>query len=353
MKILYFITSLNLGGAEKVTLNLAEKMVERGHVVKIVYMFGNAKIFSDSKKLEIISLNLSSYISLIFGLFKLRKLVLSFNPDVVHSHMYHANIYIRIYRLLFGLKKNISSAHSSIEGSKFGMLLYRYTNFLSDLNTNVSQNALNAFIKNGAFNVQKSRVVYNGVDVDKFSYNSYNTEKKLNLIAVGRFSPEKDYFNLINAISLVKEDSKYNFTLSIVGDGADFLLIKNYIEKLELGCTVRLLGRRDNISSLLNESGCLILSSKFEGLPTVIMEAMSCGCYVISTDCGGSAEIMKNDFGTLVPVSDSAALAKAINKYLEYPHEFLLKSSANARKIIIDHFSLDSSVNVWEEIYKS
>ncbi|WP_180008009.1 glycosyltransferase [Acinetobacter sp. YH16057] len=353
MKILYFITSLNLGGAEKVTLNLAEKMVEKGHTVKIIYMFGNMQIFSDSEKIEIISLGLSSHISLIFGLFKLRKLILSFNPDVVHSHMYHANIYMRIYRLFFGLKKNINSAHSSIEGSKFGMLLYRYTNFLSNLNTNVSQNALNIFIEKGAFDVHKSRVVYNGVDINRFSYNIYNVEKKLNLIAIGRFSPEKDYFNLIDAISIVKNESKYNFNLSIVGDGADFLLIKKYIKKLELECTVHLLGRRDDISDLLKASGCLILSSKFEGLPTVIMEAMSCGCYVISTDCGGSAEIMKNDFGTLVPVSDSFALAKAIIQYLESSNDFLLQSSVNARKIIIDHFSLDSSVNVWEEIYKS
>ncbi len=353
MKILYFITSLSLGGAEKVTLNLAEEMIKKGHDVKLVYMFGEAKIFAQEKKLVIQSLKLSSYMSLFFGFLRLRKILVDFNPDVVHSHMYHANIFIRIYRLIFGLKKLINSAHSSIEGSKFGMLLYRFTNFLSDLNTNVSNSALKSFIENGAFKSKKSKVVYNGVDLEKFPYNIYNSKNKFNLIAIGRFAPEKDYINLINAISILNKESNYNFNLSIVGDGPDFLYIKKYINNLDLQDTVRLLGRRDDISELLALSGCLILSSKFEGLPTVIMEAMSCGCFIISTDCGGSAEIMKSDFGTLVPVGDSAALASAIKQYLEYSDDFLSKAAENARKIILDNFSLKVAVNTWEDIYKS
>lgn len=353
MKILYVITSLNLGGAEKVTLNLAEKMIQKGHSVKIIYMFGNPKIFSQMKNLETISLGLSSHISLISALFKLRIIIRSYQPDIVHSHMYHANIFIRIYRMFFGLNKLINSAHSSIEGSKFGMLLYRATNFLSNLNTNVSENALKAFVENAAFNIKDSMVVYNGVDIDKFSYEGYSVEKKINLISIGRFAPEKDYINLINAISILNKESHLVFNLTIVGDGPEFSHIKKYIKRLKLENVVQLLGRRDDIPALLKASGCLILSSKFEGLPTVIMEAMASGCYVISTDCGGSAEIMKNNFGTLVPVGDSIALAKAINQYLNFSNDFLLKSSQNARKIILDNFSLDTAVNKWEDIYKS
>lgn len=352
MKILYFITSLSLGGAEKVTLNLAEKMIEKGHVVKVVYMFGDAKIFSSNRNLEIIPLYISSYADIFNAFFKVRKIVKTFQPEVVHSHMYHANLFMRVYRFFFSLKKLINSAHSSIEGSNFGMLLYKLTNFLSDLNTNVSNSALKAFINNGAFNEKNSIVVYNGVDVNKFLKKSFEIKATRKLITVGRFAPEKDYLNLINAINIVKKNYNHNFELTIVGDGPEFSNIQEIIKLMNLEDVVKLPGRKDNIPDLLNSSECLILSSKFEGLPTVIMEAMACGCYVIATDCGGCAEIMKDNFGILVPVSDSIALANAIISYLNFPQDFVCNSSKMAREIIVNNFSLDVAVKKWEEIYK-
>lgn len=92
------------------------------------------------------------------------------------------------------------------------------------------------------------------------------------------------------------------------------------------------------------------MSSKYEGLPTVVIEAMASGTFVIATDCGGTAEIM-GDTGILVPPQDAQALAQAMQQALSLTNEQIEVSNKRARKRIEELFSLEKSVEKWLKIY--
>lgn len=355
MKILYVITGLGLGGAERVVINLAEQMYQQGHQVKIAYLTGAVKIKPQLSEIEVIYLGLESFASLLPASLKYRKLVKEYQPDVVHSHMVHANIFTRLNRFFLSIAKLICTAHNSNEGGKVRMLAYKYTNFLSDYNTNVSQEATNAFIKSKAFTDKNIHTVYNGIDLEKFkkniNLNNVFDFHDVNFISVGRFNDQKDYPNLIYAVFQVKQQTTQAVKFYIAGDGELRPQLEQLIKELNLQNDIILLGARSDILELLNEADFFILSSKYEGLPTVVIEAMATQCFVIATDCGGSAEIM-GDTGFLVEPQCSEKLAQAILKAIKLPKEYVQENNQNARKRVEKLFSLEKSVQIWLNIYE-
>ncbi|ENX32302.1 hypothetical protein F889_03621 [Acinetobacter colistiniresistens] len=364
MNILYVITGLGGGGAEKVVADLADEMSTLGHQVKIAYLKGEVVIRPKNKEIELIYLGLEKISNLRIAFKNYKKLLFSFKPDIVHSHMVHANIFARISRKFLPIPRLVCSAHSSNEGGRLRMLLYKFTHSLSDVLTNVSQNASYNFERLGVAPKGKITTVYNGIDLVKFDKNNINLQLKYELgisdrtpifLAVGRFHEAKDYPNLLHSFSIFKETSVFREKkpkLLIAGDGVGRLEIEQLILDLKLELEVLLLGRREDISALLNIADFFVLSSKYEGLPTVVIEAMACETYVIATDCGGSAEIM-GDTGKLVPIQNSNVLAQALEDVSKLDMNTIHLNNLQARKRVENLFSLDSSVQNWLKIYES
>lgn len=350
MKILYVVTGLGMGGAEKVVINLAERMFKLGNEVKIVCL-KNIIDVKPVEDIEIFCLDLNRMSDIFKSSIMYKEILSRFSPDVVHSHMIHANIFSRLHAYSRNYKL-ICTAHSSNEGGYTRMLAYRLTNFLSDINTNVSDKACQSLIKKGAFPKSKLKTVYNGIDINKFkNLSSDKINDDIIFVSIGRLTQDKDYPNLIKAISLIKNKINENIKFHIVGDGELRSEIENMIKDLGVENNVKVLGKRNDIPEILNKSDFFILSSKNEGLPTVIIEAMACQKYVISTDCGGAAEIM-GETGTLIPKQDSLTLANAILNVLSLNEQTLLENNLNARKRIETYFSLDVSLKKWLEIYE-
>ncbi|WP_151752331.1 glycosyltransferase [Acinetobacter bereziniae] len=363
MNILYLITGLGGGGAEKVVVDLADQMYERGHNVKIAYLKGRVVVQPKNIEIELIYLGLEGLTKVKFAYKNYKKLILDFNPNVIHAHMVHANIFARISRRFLSVPRLICSAHSNNEGGKLRMLAYKYTHNLADITTNVSKNASLSFEKLGAVPKNGIFAVYNGIDLSKFeSNNKYNLLKnELDILestplflSVGRFHEAKDYPNLLKAFSIFKETSCFKEKkpkLVIIGDGELRNEIEQLIDTLSLQSNVILLGRRDDIPALLNMADFFVLSSKYEGLPTVVIEAMACETYVIATDCGGSREIM-GETGILVPIQNSSALAEAFKSVLELNESERVNNNKMARKRVEAHFCLKKSVNTWLKLYE-
>lgn len=355
MKILYVITGLGVGGAEKVVIDLADQMIALGHNVKIAYLTGEVLVKPISLDIEVIALDLNSAKGFLSASRKYQKLVKSFCPDVIHAHMVHANIFARLNRVLCPVPKLICTAHNSNEGGKLRMIAYRLTNRLSDVNTNVSQEATEALIAKGAFSENNVITVHNGIDLRKFekTHDSIDLDKNtLNLISVGRFNHQKDYPNLINAFAILKKNNNGAIKLTIVGDGELRAEIEALIESLQFEQDITLLGRRSDIPELLSQADIFVLASKHEGLPTVVIEAMACECYVVATDCGGSAEIL-GDTGQLVPIEDSQALADALQNAIALSVEDRTQNNEKARARVEHLFSLQTSVQKWLELYEA
>lgn len=354
MKILYVITGLGLGGAEKVVADLADHMMLRGHEVKIAYLKGSVLVKPQSKEVELIYLGLESGWSFFSASKKYRKLIQECRPDIVHAHMIHSNIFARLNRIGCFIPKLICTAHNSNEGGWLRMKAYKYTNYLSNLNTNVSNEARDTFIATKAFTEKNLCTIYNGINLNRFFNKKNSTEIDTGLVkflSVGRLNQQKDYPNLLHAISKVV--SKYsNIHFNIAGEGE----LKGELQKLikELGLTgfVTLLGRREDIPKLMQETDFFILSSAYEGFGLVVAEAMASETYVIATDCGGVSEVM-GGYGTLVSPKNSDELSDAILYALSLSQYQIDENNRAARKHIETNFDLKNIIDQWERIYES
>ena len=355
MKILYIITSLGMGGAETQVCSLADKFELLGHQVTIIYLFGEQVVSPVSENIEVIGLGLKQTpASLVKTLFKLANLVETIRPDVVHSHMVHANLITRGVRLFCKIPVLISTAHSSNEGGKFRMLAYRLTSPLAELTTNVGEQSVKRYIQVGAAKSDKIISMVNGIDVTRFTSKEDSKFKTdLGIVsntkiftAVGRNVPEKDYDNLLEAIAAVPKNHDVKFL--VVGLNTEQLLNKAKVLRVEH--RVVFLGLREDVPNILASTDCLIMSSKLEGLPIVIGEAMASRCNIIATDAGGCREWL-TEHEIVVPIQDSNALANAIeNKLAQSDDEWERISKLN-RQHIIDNFSIDGVAAKWLKYY--
>ncbi|CAM7989793.1 glycosyltransferase [Enterobacter intestinihominis] len=363
MKIVYVITGLSMGGAEKQVCLLADKMVERGHEVTLVSLGTNAKVLPEHKDVKVMQMSMTKNpFSLVKTFLALSKIIEVRAPDVVHSHLFHANIICRLIRCLTKMNVLISSSHSRYEGGKVRMFLYKITSHLCDLITNVSIDAVNENIHKKIAPLNKIIAVSNGIDTDKFKFIPTAKKKLLSelslseehmlILAVGRFTEAKDYPNLLQSFKiLISEKGKVNLRLLIAGDGELFDKISLLRHQLDLVPYVIFLGVRDDIPQLMSAADIYVMSSAWEGMPLVIGEAMSCNCLIVTTRCGGVAEIL-GDCGTIVPTNSPAHLADGILYALELDDAEINEFTSKARTRIEDKFSINAVVDNWLNIYK-
>jgi glycosyltransferase involved in cell wall biosynthesis len=136
------------------------------------------------------------------------------------------------------------------------------------------------------------------------------------ILGAGRLTEQKDFFTLIKAFDIVRR--KIPSRLVILGDGEERSNLENLIRSRGLQDMVDLPGFEINPFAFMKRASVFVLSSKWEGLPNVLIQALICGCPVVSTDClSGPAEILKGgEYGHLVPVGDVEAIAVAIEAVL-------------------------------------
>lgn len=364
MKILYLITGLGGGGAEKVVADLADQMTLRGHTVKIAYLKGELVVSPKNKSIELICLGLESLKDAKKAYQNYQEIIMQFAPDVVHSHMVHANIFARISRIFCQVKRLICTAHSNNEGGYLRMLVYRITHTLADVTTNVSDSACQTFESLKAVPEGGIGTVYNGIDLEKFKLDTtagFKIKKELGIVenqkiflAVGRFHESKDYPNLIQAFAKLLQVNHIEPIpkLVIAGDGELKEYIKEMIIKLSLQDHIILLGRRNDIPALMSAADYFVLSSLFEGFGLVIAEAMACQCYVIATDSGGVKEVM-GGFGQLVPSKNSDILAEKMKYVFNMQNMERLENNENALKYVRENFDLQRIIDQWLNIYAS
>lgn len=361
MKILYVITGLGMGGAENQVANIIDKMVLLGHQVELISITGETIVKPCSKSVAIHELKMNkSPFSIVLSLIKLIKLIKRYEPDVIHSHMVHANILLRLVRIITPIKKLINTAHSNYEGGRVLMFLYKYSNFLTDYFTNVSKDAVNTFKLKNIVKQGQMFCIHNGIDLNKFYFSSISRERlriDLNieaetklLLAVGSFNKAKDYPNLLMALKKLLIDTK-NVHLIIAGDGPLKEQIVDMIDNLELKKFVSLLGIRNDIPALMSASDIFILSSEWEGFGLVVAEAMACETPVVATDCGGVKEVL-GGFGHLVAPKNSESLAKEILKIINIEDAELKNLKSLALKHVSETYSLDSITNKWLTMYE-
>lgn len=365
MKILFIITSLNYGGAEIQVKELSTEMKLRNHKVAILSLIQPHPDFDAyfrSKSIPVWNLHLkpSQYNPLV--IFKANRIIKKYNPEIVHSHMVHANIMSRICRLFVRFPVLICTAHNISEGGKLRELAYRFTDYLTDLTTNVSQVATDTYVKKKLVSVNKVKFVPNGISINDNKNLEISTTKKLNKefgsnknmfiwLAVGRLSLQKNYNNLINAAVILKERSR-KFIILIAGVGELEENLKKLVFEKKISEYVKFIGLRKDIKELMLFSNAFVMSSAWEGLPIVLLEAAINKLPIVATDVGGNKEIViENQNGKLVPPNNSESLADAMFEIMNFSEDKIRDYAENGYKRIISSYSIHHVVDLWINIY--
>lgn len=362
MKVLYIITGLGMGGAERQVCDLVDELSRLGNDVRLVALNSKeeAKTFPKDPSIQIDFLEMAKNpIGLVKAIFSLKRVIQTFQPDVVHCHMFHANIIGRLTQLFVKFPKLVCTAHNTNEGSDIRMLAYRYSNWLSDLNTNVSEEAVEAFVKRKAVKIGQMIAMPNGIDSERFKRNEISRDKlrqelELNnsfvFLAVGRLEEQKDYPNLLNAFKLVNQDNKAT-KLVIVGTGVLESGLKQLTQDLGISNNVIFIGLRKDIPEIMNIADTYVLSSKYEGLPLVLGEAMATENLVVATDCGGTREMMGGN-GFLVESENHIVLSEAMKNAIALSPQEKSKIGEKAREHIIRNYSLSEVAKKWVRLYE-
>ncbi|MGA9063029.1 MAG: glycosyltransferase [Terracidiphilus sp.] len=365
MRIVYVLTSLGVGGAEKQALAVAERMAKRGHAVALVVLMPP---LTEEWPTAIRTVHLGvckGPISALGGLMRARRFLRDFRPDVVHSHCFHANVFGRLLRLNGPRFAVLSTVHNVYEGSWWRMAAYRLTDGLSCRTIAVSQAASQRFTRLKAVPLCKCLVVPNGIEVEGFAPDGERrarVQEEMGIsaaasadfvwLAIGRISPAKDYPNLLRAFAEVRA-RRPDARLWVAGEApsGQMAALEALSKELRIDDLVRWLGLRRDTSALLDAADAFVSSSAWEGMPLAVGEAMAMQKPIVATDVGGVRELV-GDAGVVVQAKNPGALAEAMIATMKQSREELAGRGRAARERVLRHFSMDATADAWEALYR-
>ncbi len=362
MRIVYVLTSLGVGGAERQTLALAERMARRGHTVALLVL--RPRLDEEwPTPLDVFRLEMRrTPLSLLNGLRRGRHFLQDFRPDLVHSHSFHANFVARLLKALDATFVLVSTIHNVYEGDWERMMAYRLTDRFCRCTTAVSEAAARRFVRLKAVPQGKCVVVANGIDTEEFAP---STERRVQMrlqmgaegrfiwLTAGRVVAAKDYPNLLRAFAEVHaECAKTQLWIAGPADGPEFAKCRDLVEEPGLRDAVRWLGLRRDMPALLDGADAFVLGSAWEGMPLALGEAMAMEKPVVATDVGGVRELA-GDAGMVVPAGNSGALVEAMKGLMQRAPDDLHALGRLLRERILKNFSMDAKADEWEALYES
>jgi glycosyltransferase involved in cell wall biosynthesis len=339
-QIAFFLPDLAGGGAERVILTLARFIREEGYSVDLVvgrFRGELAELVPDG--IRIINLSQQHSLPTTLGLgfnalFGLSAYLRHERPAVLMSSLSRGNLVAVIASQLShsGTRLVLREANTFHNIGKLTRLLIRYLYPRADVIVAVSQGVAHDLESLPTIRKQMIRIIYNPIDIravneqacQKLSHPWFSTGAPPVILGVGRLTEQKDFDMMIRAFSIIRRSR--DVRLLILGEGDNRRNLENLVTELGLEDDVALPGFVKNPYYFIKYAAIVAISSKWEGMINVIIEAIAIGTPVVSTDChSGPAEILENGrIGQLTPVGDAGAFAAAIERTLDNPTEIEL-----------------------------
>jgi glycosyltransferase involved in cell wall biosynthesis len=359
-KVMFLTTGLTFGGAENLLCQVAARLKNNGWDVSMVSMTPPEAFEEELSRagIPLELLGMKKGVPDPRAIMSLAKIVRRRQPDILHSHMVHANLLARVARPMCRVPVLITTAHNITEGARWREIGYRLTDCFADLTTQVSEAGVERYIAVKAVRKEKIICVPNGVDVSLFRPDREAGRKvraELGLgggfvwLAVGRLKEAKDYPNMLRALAVALKEFP-EMQLLIAGQGPLQEDIERLAHELGIAEKVRLLGIRKDMPELMNAVDGYLMSSAWEGMPNVLLEASASSLPVVATDVGGNREIV-GDGGLLVQAGDSPALAEAMLRLMRMPAAERMEMGEAGRAYIVKNYSLEKIVDIWEKLY--
>jgi glycosyltransferase involved in cell wall biosynthesis len=336
-RIGFYIPALNVGGAQRVTVNVANGLAERGYHVDLLLSYRKGELLDRvNDRVNVLCLETPQIpvIGIGASIPGIRAYLREREPAILFSAMTYASVVSIAANAISNTRtKTVGIEHSTF-GNRSGLKerltltlardLYRFADHVIA----VSEGVANSVVANTAVSESDVSVLYNPVPVATVRSESEATvddpwvrsDSLETIVWAGRLEPEKDLSTLLRAfasVNRVRPDTR----LILAGTGSERRRLLQLSEQLGIERVVALPGYIEDPYPYMRHASTFVLSSRREGLPTVLIEALACGCPVVSTDCpSGPREILVDGtYGRLVPVGDEYALAKAVGSTLEEP----------------------------------
>lgn len=336
IKVTFVINNLANGGAEKVLVNIVNNLdyskikptiflfekegnylLDVNKEVDIRYAFEETKVTGYFTKIQKI------FRRILFGVKKLSDSI--DDQDLVIAFLERGVTYLTYQACRRKQKKCYSWIHTNLDDrlGKFHGILSQYFYKKIQKVICVSQECEDLAIKRIPCLKYKIKTIYNPIDINKIielgnqEDNTFKMPKGINIIGIGRLSYEKAFDNLIKAFAKVSKERE-NVNLILLGEGSERKNLEQL--KIELGIDdkVYMPGFVNNPYVFLKKSDLFVLSSRYEGLSTVLIESLALNKNIISTKCSGAQEILGNgQYGKLVEIDDIDELYNAIIQALD------------------------------------
>jgi len=366
LKLLLFISSLEGGGAERVTANLARYWAEKGWEITLVtFARADTDFFQLPPSVHRVELGLIGEKKNLIGwidnnlrrIFSLRQVLREFRPDVALAMMNTNNIILSFAARGISDLVVVGSERTYPPCVPLGFFLEWLRSWsYGNLSALVAQTAKSGEWLHLHCRTQRIETIPNAlawplsIQEPVVELPSQFKRYKV-LLAVGRLSEEKCFNFLITTFSQIAKDYP-DWVLVILGEGPERGELERQITNASLSDRIMLPGQVGNISQWYEASELFVMSSRFEGFPNSLLEAMASGLAAVSFDCDtGPRDIIRHNIdGVLVGPGDFPALKTALERLME--DQSLRQEYAKEAKNVIERFSIESIAGRWEKLFR-
>jgi len=363
IKICYIIGQLGKSGAEKQLYELVKNINKKKFSPMVISLSQGGYWANEIRKLNIEVIELQRRRNKDFTrLFKLIKLLQAIKPDIVHTYAYSANYYGRVAAILTKVPIVFSSERNSVDIGTYKnrnhIFIDKFLSFFTQGIICNSYNASEALVKKYSFDRRIVFTVHNGINfADFLDRAKANDQRKIDnkdkvVGTVGRFYPQKNHKLFLDVSKIIIDKYGYkDIKFKILGDGPLKNELINYSEQLGIQNNVIFDGERGDILNVLKSFDILLMTSHYEGISNVIMEAMMMGLPVVATDVGGNRElVIDGETGFLCPLNNPSRIADMLHQLVNNEEE-AIRMGENGKKRILNEFGIEKMIKKTENIY--
>ncbi|MDR1472640.1 MAG: glycosyltransferase [Synergistaceae bacterium] len=372
MKLSLLCSDLRFGGIQRVVRILARELAAKDDLsVDLAVLHEGGEFMSlNSPAVNVVDLDCTSQpLALLTPFSRLASYFRAAKPDVVISFGHSTNCLASWAKLLRGFDFRLVVSERNVFGTRMAsdskfhrlrrIMRARYLYRQADRCVCVSNVVADELVDLGVVPREKTVVIYNPVQdpsssaemcapVDHPWFCGSASPERPIIMSAGRLHKLKGLDTLVTAFSRLRHNSNVDARLVILGDGPDRGRLEVLAKELGLRENTFFAGYVPNIYAYMERASVFVLSSKYEGLPNVLIEAIACGVNVVSTDCpSGPREILADGkWGRLVPIGDADAMAEAISETLRRP------LSSEELKKRASYFSTERAVNAYYDVIR-
>jgi len=366
MRIVQLVNNLDMGGLERLAVDLAYCQLAEGHSPTIYCLTHPGRIAAEASERGVCVRSFHKpagpHLSTVW---KMARQLRHDRPDVLHTHNHLVHHYGVVAGRLAGVPVIVNTRHraefrlaTGPEGSRITTespdrksdLIFRATLPWVGCVVLISEATRQFFVRYRGIPEAKARVILNGAHLERFLKSPAHPGSALPRVRFGiaaRLVPEKDHFTLLRAFAAVVAEVP-GAELQIAGDGPLRDRLAALSQELNLATCVTFLGALPDTAQFLSQLDIFVLSSLNEGLPLALLEAMAAGLPVVATRAGGVDEAARDGYNAfLAAPGDSDDLAQAMIRMART--QDLAQMGALGREIVQDHFRIEGT---WHEYHK-